>query len=120
MGSDERICLILDDTTMMWHPLHLHRCTFEAVTGPGTGPRTFVPPGPGPTAHARWLLGGEAMPNWGTAIGVPEGSRTEEAAMGDNQRKTRRSTSVQEAFVAARIAYVVGRVKRAAWRAAEA
>ncbi len=35
----ERVRLVLDNSTMMWHPLHLHGHTFEVVTGSGAGPR---------------------------------------------------------------------------------
>jgi multicopper oxidase len=46
--SGERVRLVLDNSTMMWHPLHLHGHTFQAVTGAGSGPRkdtVIVPAG---------------------------------------------------------------------------
>lgn len=46
--SGERVRLILDNQTMMWHPLHLHGHTFEVVNGSSPGPRkdtVIVPAG---------------------------------------------------------------------------
>lgn len=37
--SGERVRLVLDNATPMWHPLHLHGHTFQVVTGGGPGPR---------------------------------------------------------------------------------
>ncbi|ALV33164.1 multicopper oxidase domain-containing protein [Streptomyces sp. CdTB01] len=43
----QRIRLVLDNRTMMWHPIHLHGHTFQVVTGSTPGPRkdtVIVPP----------------------------------------------------------------------------
>ncbi|MFI2367342.1 multicopper oxidase domain-containing protein [Streptomyces sp. NPDC018833] len=43
----ERIRLVLENRTMMWHPMHLHGHTFQVVTGSDPGPRkdtVVVPP----------------------------------------------------------------------------
>jgi len=61
-------------------PTRLRREPYEEL---GTG-RSFVPPGAGPPAHVRRLLGDEAMPNWGTAIESRARIGTEGAAMGTN------------------------------------
>ena len=55
--SGERVRLVLDNTTTMWHPLHLHGHTFEVVTDAGAGPRkdTVIVP-----ARARVTLDVEA------------------------------------------------------------
>ncbi len=37
--SGERVRLVLDNSTMMWHPLHLHGHTFQVVTGSAPEPR---------------------------------------------------------------------------------
>lgn len=37
--SGERVRLVIDNRTMMAHPVHLHGHTFQVVTGSGTGPR---------------------------------------------------------------------------------
>ena len=43
----QRVRLVLDNRTMMWHPIHLHGHTFQVVTGSTPGPRkdtVIVPP----------------------------------------------------------------------------
>ena len=43
----QRIRIVLNNTSMMWHPIHLHGHTFQVVNGDGTGPRkdtVSVPP----------------------------------------------------------------------------
>ena len=43
----ERVRLVLDNQTMMWHPMHLHGHTFQVVDGSAAGPRkdtVIVPP----------------------------------------------------------------------------
>ena len=37
--AGERVRLVLRNNTAMWHPIHLHGHTFQAVTQDGTGPR---------------------------------------------------------------------------------
>nr|WP_036343169.1 multicopper oxidase domain-containing protein [Micromonospora purpureochromogenes] len=43
----QRIRVVMNNTSMMWHPIHLHGHTFQVVNGDGTGPRkdtVSVPP----------------------------------------------------------------------------
>lgn len=43
----QRVRLVLQNDTAMWHPMHLHGHTFQLDTGAGTGPRkdtVIVPP----------------------------------------------------------------------------
>ncbi len=43
----QRVRLVLENTTTMWHPIHLHGHTFQLVSAAGTGPRkdtVIVPP----------------------------------------------------------------------------
>ena len=35
----ERVRLVIENQTMMWHPIHLHGQTFQVATGDGVGPR---------------------------------------------------------------------------------
>jgi len=45
--TGQRIRLVLDNRTMMWHPIHLHGHTFQVDTGSAPGPRkdtVIVPP----------------------------------------------------------------------------
>jgi len=45
--AGERVRLVLDNQTTMWHPMHLHGQTFQVVTGSTPGPRkdtVIVPP----------------------------------------------------------------------------
>ena len=37
--AGDRVRLVIDNTTSMWHPIHLHGHTFQVVTDDGTGPR---------------------------------------------------------------------------------
>lgn len=39
MREGERVRLVIENQTMMWHPLHLHGQTFQVVTDSGEGPR---------------------------------------------------------------------------------
>ena len=43
----QRVRLVFQNDTSMWHPMHLHGHTFQLITGSGTGPRkdtVIVPP----------------------------------------------------------------------------
>ena len=50
--TGERVRLVLENRTMMWHPLHLHGHTFQVMLGSGGGPRkdTVIVPAMGRVA----------------------------------------------------------------------